>query len=199
MAEHHATEAEFYQLLGEVVVRWNACEAHLRDLIIWLSGGRSAITLALTAHMTAKALTDALPALTGSKSTEIREHLEHYAKAVDRLREYRNYYAHGIGQIGPSMLTGGEVAAWVSQVTGKLRVKVTYEHLSPTPLATLLADLKVYQEYGRRIQRACNPNFGGSVFGSLPLLGAWPNKPPLPDRLTKPIPILIGAPPPPES
>lgn len=194
MATHHASEADFYQCLGEIMVRWNGCEAHLRDLIIWLCGGQSAVSLALTAHMSAKALTDALPALTGTKDAEVREHLEHYTKAVDILRTHRNYYIHGIADVGPSMITGS-VAARVSQVTGRKRVKLTFDHLDTEPLLKLLADLRALQEYGRRIQMACVPNYGRGLLRPYKPLAAWPSKPPLPAELKRPSPILIGAPP----
>lgn len=195
MTTQSASEADFYQCLGEIMVRWNGCEAHLRDLIIWLCGGQSAVSLALTAHMSAKALTDALPALTGTKDAEVREHLEHYSKAVDILREHRNYYIHGIADVSPSMITGGAVAARVSQVTGRHRVKLTFDHLDAKPFLKLLTDLRVLQEYGRRIQMACVPNYGRGLLSPYKPLAAWPSKPPLPDRLKRPPPILIGAPP----
>jgi hypothetical protein len=198
MAADDATEADFHQALGEMVVHWNACEGRLREMVIWLAGGRSPATLALTAHMGAKALTDALPALTGEKSAEIREHFEWFAKGVDILREHRNYYAHGISFVSPGMVSPG-VAAWVSHVTGKLRVKITHDRIPLETLRALCVLMMIYSYYGLRLMELADPHRGMFGLGRRVLHGPSPSKPPLPDRLRKPPPILIGAPPPPGS
>ena len=198
MAAEDATEADFYQVLGEIVVHWNACEGRLREMVIWLAGGRSPATLALTAHMGAKALTDALPALTGEKSAQLREHLEWYSKGVDILREHRNYFVHGVGFVSLGMFSP-QTAAWVSHVTGKLRVKVTHERVELGQLLALRDQMLLFSVYGTRLMELAEPYRGAFGFGRRVAHGPWPSKPPLPDRLRKPPPILIGAPPQPES
>jgi hypothetical protein len=144
-------EAEIHQLIDEMIVQWNACEGRLRDMVIWLSGGRSVATLALTAHMTAKALTDALPALTGSKSAEVREHFEHYSKAVDILRDYRNYYVHGISLVSRSVINPDPLA-WVSQITGRMRVKIHHDLVGVDVLRPIRDDMMRFNNYGYAIQ-----------------------------------------------
>lgn len=198
MAADDATVADIHQVLGEIIVLWNDCEGRLREMVIWLSGGRSVANLALTAHMTAKALADALPALTGSKSEQIREHFEWFAKGVDILREHRNYYAHGVGFVSVGMVDPDTVA-WVSHVTGKLRVKITHERVPLAKLQALRDQMLRFSVYGVRLMELADPYRNAFGFNRKIVLGPWPSKPPLPDRLRKPPPALLGAPPPPES
>jgi len=198
MAADDATEAEFHQAIGEMVIRWNACEGHLRDIVVWLAGGRSVATLALTADLSAKAIIDTLPAITGAKSAEIREHCEWYAKGLDILRVHRNYYVHGISFIGVGMVSP-EVGAWVSHVSGRAKVKITHERVGLGSLRALCDQMLIYSVYGSQLMDRADPYRG--MFGSARrvLHGPWPNKPALPDTLRKPPPSLLGTPHQPES
>ena len=198
MAGYDAADLEFHQLIGQIVVTWNSCEGRLRQMVIWLAGGRSPSTLALTAHMTAKALSDALPAMSGSQPPEVRDHFEYYAKAIDILREHRNYYVHGISAVSVGMLEL-ETAAWVQTVTGKLRVKIHAERVGLAPLKALEEQLVRYSYYGLKVMEKADPYRGMIGFERRHVPATWPQKPPLPDRLRKPPPILLGAPPQPES
>jgi hypothetical protein len=199
MAGYDAADLEFHQLIGQIVVTWNACEGRLREMVIWLAGGRSPSNLALTAHMTAKALSEALPAMSGKQPAEVREHLEYYAKAVDILREHRNYYVHGITAISVSMIEP-DTSAWLQTVTGKQRVKIHSERVGLGPLKALEKQLVLFSYYGLRVLEKVDPYRGMFGFGARRHVPAtWPKKPPLPDRLRKPPPILLGAPPQPES
>ena len=77
-----------------MLLAWHSAESWMHGLLTWQLG-RGDKMQALTAHIGNVALTDALRTMAADFSTDvIRPHLIHAAEYLDRLREYRNYYAH---------------------------------------------------------------------------------------------------------
>lgn len=183
-------EEDFLQLIGEMIVSWNRCEGRVRDLIIWLSGGRSPATLALTAHLNAISLIQTLEALANGQEVEIGGHIDHFRECVDRLREYRNYYVHGISDVGPGWPISPQTGAWIYQVSGRRRVTIRSEIIDYTALHDLCIQLRLVADYGKRIHHMVDPSSGPMGFRArsfAPLI-----KPPLPPKLRKAEPILLG-------
>lgn len=198
MATDDDPRKAIYQALGELVMRWNACEGRLRDMVIWLSGGWTLANYSLTAHMTAKALADTVPALTVARGKELREHFNHFATGVDTLREHRNYYAHGISAPA-NVLLSPEPAGMLTSVVGKQRVKIHFDIVGVDQLAPVIAQLREYDDYGRSILRYADPTYARGFLTERTWPTSWPDKPPRPDALKKRPPTLLGAPPQPES
>lgn len=200
LKKFEADQRVYYQNIGEVIVSWNACEERLRDMVIWLAGGRTPANVALTAHMSGKALVETLPTLTTDLDPDVRHRFEHYARAVDMLREHRNYYAHGIELVGIGPLDEPnplEAQAYVKQTTSRNQLKFYYEKVELKDLVKLKTVLMSYQAFGFNLLARAFPGFRN--LGARQPNSPWPDTPPLPDRLKKRPPILLGALHPPKS
>lgn len=94
-------EDQLFALIGEVIVRWNACESKMQLLLYSICGGGDP-THVLVYSLGNVALTDALAAVSDTLEDELREHVLHARKLFSILREHRNYLVHTPVAIGLS-------------------------------------------------------------------------------------------------
>jgi hypothetical protein len=86
---------EFDGSVGDFVMTWNRTENMMRQLLLLLCG-YSQPTYVLTAELSALALVQAIEAIVTDTDHPLRDPILHATEFFDRLRVYRNYYAHGI-------------------------------------------------------------------------------------------------------
>lgn len=95
-AESLSPEDTVYHRLGELIVTWNQATAMQRHLL-WALSGKTHTTDILTAHMGEVSLCDALRTLNNEYQKDpMRRYIDSFVVAMGKMREIRNYYAHGI-------------------------------------------------------------------------------------------------------
>jgi len=187
--ELNAGRARFFCRLGQILVTWNRCEVWARNMVQMLAGGNMRIWV-LTVEINAVSLCDALNTLTNDFAPEpVRPHLDHFRRYFDTMRVYRNYYAHGIinvGTFGDGSPPPGILQAFTAK-GGALRVSDELVQLDR--LSWILAECERLDEYGVKV---------------IGLLGSYEptpdfreqaerlEKPPLPAGLSKPREGLIS-------
>jgi hypothetical protein len=169
--------------LGEVVIEWNQTEGRARRMLSKLIQPPSDANYILLAHMGNTTLTDAIKAYSELQSAEMKDLLAHYCNYFDRLREYRNFYVHGImratQRIDHETRTGTPIGE-ISQVTARGRLSVSTAEATLDDLGRML---------GWMLQLS---PFDTSLFWDITqtrpqyaLPRRAPSKPPLPDKLQK--------------
>jgi len=117
--------AEMMAAVGEMLVTWNGLETQVRNLLVLIVSApeehlmrAAGDTNVKKARRRAELLTTTLKAVElGLKlrafsvvCTPLQaEHIKHLADLFDRLREYRNFYVHGMRAPGASVATDGSV------------------------------------------------------------------------------------------
>ncbi len=188
---------EFLAQMGEMLAEWNELEQHLFDLLVILSGSILAGTI-LAANLQTDSLLKTLK-LVASEYDALRQRIDktlrhkakqkklivkmhgravprvhHLSDYVDRLREYRNYYVHGLRVENKGF--------YVFTRSARSRLAAHYESLSVGKIKWLRRRIKIANGYARKIYRSTLDNEN-------PLLSkppSWPRKPPLPDKIQKP-------------
>jgi hypothetical protein len=126
----------------------------------------------------------------------LRAHLLHSAKLVDQLREYRNYYIHYAANIERKDSGVGVRLELTSFVT-KNSIKLYQEYIGYSNLEEMARQMAKASGYLGEVNRLVQEWIGHPEYRHPTPLVALLEKPPLPDRLTKPLaPPTIGPLPP---
>ncbi len=175
--------------LGEIAVKWNYVEGHIRLLLSLLASDGVLDPLAdrhkhdiLTAQLGNVALIEAVRTLNNEFiKGEMHDHVDHAMTFFDTMREYRNYYVHSIVLLG---FTKEGPIGLSQQITARNWLYLHQETITLEPVKAFLTDLERLNDYLVSIEMAiCFPD--GKVplpFRSAPLR----EKPGLPGRLMKP-------------
>jgi hypothetical protein len=87
--------------IGRLVITWNGIERELSDLLEILAGLNDEVR-AITAHMGSVSICNALQTIANEfLPDDGRDHVLHAVAVFETLREYRNYYVHGIIGLPP--------------------------------------------------------------------------------------------------
>jgi hypothetical protein len=213
MPKKRARPEQIFRNVGRLVVAWNDLELHVRRVLFALTDTHEHFVsvAVLTADMQADALLKALKAvakehdtfhtkfnlflgtLTENTNREpgqielISEHVEHLYKCADRLRLYRNYYAHGItSPVGKESYTLGKLTARGGLLVYDSPIKI---HEIIRTIAAISRTIR----YARGLERRLNHRVSGK--GKQP---PWPAKIPIPAEhkkrsnspLTNQLPVL---------
>lgn len=182
------TKEDFLGVLGILVVEWNHAESLLNTLLSFLSGGGTRVAI-LTAHMNTVAVCQALRTLANEKlaDDDVAPHVLHYTDYFDRLREYRNYYIHGIKAVG---FSEGEAVGIAETVTARERWTLHQLTLSVHDLRQSVELIIDLVRYGSKIMS----HLMWTHNNSLPIPEqhrSLSEKPPLPEKLQKPRLFLL--------
>lgn len=178
--------ARVASLLGGILIGWNQIEAQTRGLITAFLKD-SPESRIMTAHMGTTTLFDTLNTLGNEfRDADYRDHLKHFRDFAERLRSYRNFYAHGIHVFLAT--DEGEAGGYAAQETAKGRLASAEALVTTTELRETLIQIDRLTAYGSallfhsgsenwlKMHRYRHPG------EPLPPL---PDKPALPDRLLK--------------
>ena len=179
MVRHVGSEKEenlLFTQIGELVVRWNACEDAMRLLLYRLSGGGNRIE-AIVWSLPNIQLSDSIRAISFDiDDAKTAYHLRHAEQLFTLLRSYRNYLVHGPISLASSH---GKPIAFVQEVTSKggkltLHQKIVRE----TDVQSVVAQLYDLQDYLSQLI--------GALYGvpNAPDLSSL-EKPPLPEGLKR--------------
>jgi hypothetical protein len=189
-------ETAYYAELGALVASWNQAENSLREMLVALCGARAEIWI-LTAELGSVSLQSALrSAATDIAAPALSPYIEHCVLWFDTLREYRNYYIHGINDVGPHTEQG--FVGVSSHTSAKTRLVIHQEFITKMKLARLRRDITAFLSFSSEVlshvvEPSLTASSGGTPFPPLPEM------PPLPDRLQKPRQYLTNDPLPPAS
>lgn len=176
------SKSDFLAAFGEVIMEWNQAEARARRFLFELIGGHDASSYILLAHLGNVSLTDAISAYKEIRSPELVEHIGHYCTYFDRLREYRNYYVHGLMLVSPDWSTGvPNFCGEIEQITAKGRLAQTDDKVTAEDLKQLKNWMIELATYDFVVRAEFNPQ--SRPAGLIPLTPQ--RKPLLPDRLQK--------------
>lgn len=219
---HHKAIAQSRDMLadlGQMVVSWNGLEDQVRSVLTLLASNGEEVLLRqaaragevksarnrariLTTHLGNVTLTDAIRAYSKANSPELAEHLNHLCLLFDRLREHRNFYAHGSRGPGTNISQDGriETSALATQVSAKGSLSISSVRFGKGELEQFIKHMGSANRYIDSITHALlNPDMPPERHPSwctpLPTL----QKPRIPDRLLKSRQYLIGEAPPPQS
>uniref|UniRef100_UPI0035CCA6D0 hypothetical protein n=1 Tax=uncultured Sphingomonas sp. TaxID=158754 RepID=UPI0035CCA6D0 len=171
---------------------WNSVESWMHGLLSWQLG-RGDKMQALTAHMGNVALTDIIRTIAADFSTDIiRPHLIHAAEYFDRLRAYRNYYAHSSLLMWPE---NSEARAYLHQATAKGRFALHQTFIRIGDVERLIQHCQTLHEYASALVTIDEQGIVHPPMQQPSLL----QKPLLPDNLQKPRLLPRQPKPPPQS
>lgn len=125
-------EPPFFEALGEMIVYWNRLDNAMRGFLLGLYDAQSFQEIiranAIIVELGNVGLAQAVKTLANEiLSGEVRDHTLHAVKYFERLREYRNYYAHSIASIIPAKSGPHGFAA---QTTAKGKYKWSRDPIS---------------------------------------------------------------------
>jgi len=185
---------QLHAAVGEMVLAWNGAEMTLtfilNTLCRELSGPPSADSMfipgILTAHMGNVALANALRTISAEFAEPVlQEHLNHFIEITDRIREYRNYYVHGISDLSVSETDG--VVGHLQSDQARGRIVRNLEFVTIPKLRKTTENCLVAKQYGTRILNHIFTRKEHISLNPVPLPPLTSqDKPPLPDRLLKP-------------
>jgi hypothetical protein len=178
----------FFATLGEVVVEWNRAEEILKMILVALCGANPK-TWILTAELGNVGLENAVKSATADLAPdEFKDHIDHTVKWFSRLREFRNYYIHGVQRV---TMGDGENIGLIGQVSAKTALTWHQEALSLNRLQELLAKIREFIAFASTVELHLDVTIKkeSRVLLQLPPL---PQMPPLPDILVKPHRYLQG-------
>lgn len=178
--------------LGEFMIAWNQAENTLRYLLLTMwSNERSAHVM--IAELGAVGLDQAIRAISEKYNDDVKEAVRYILTVYERLRAFRNYYAHGVTGF---VFTEGRLNGYVYAISGKEQLVVAKDFISIDDLARLKRDTVSMSQDAERVIDTINPQPGSQAQPPLPSRG----KSPLPDALAKSRTILpLGQRPPPAS
>lgn len=99
-ASYSQSETDFKAALGDFVVAWNSLEWTARYLLERLCGLESYAGQIVTAKIEGTQLAKALSAVAELQDSLCQDHIRHFSKGFDKIRETRNYLVHSIKLIG---------------------------------------------------------------------------------------------------
>ncbi len=186
MALHSISEeyADVLAQVGILVVYWNRVEEAARLLVRHFNRGDRDRSDILTAHMGTNSLCDALRTLSSAycKSHE-QEHIRHYIKLLERVREYRNYYIHGL-------LGYEEGMGQIQTLSARSNLILHAESVDAEDIENIAIRCLEVSRYGINLyERLRQRESARKQKKRLPPL---PDKPPLPNKLRKPQRALLG-------
>jgi hypothetical protein len=187
----------FCAKLGNMLVAWNRAEYCARQLLNWQCDGP--FVLVLTAEMGSVAIRDTIFAIaTHTHDLDLASHLDHFANYFDILREYRNYYAHGVTMIAPPM--GPNPSRGIAhQLSARQGLKLDHDPISFEQLDFVINHAMTLASYGYAIPDAFRRRGDDGIAAAQKVFASWPEKPPQPPKLRKNRAVLGRLPPPPES
>ncbi len=181
-ADPKRSEAEIYTALGEMLVKWNHVESLMRFLVVWMYGLGDKGDI-LTVHMGNTTLADALTTLTTEFGDEtLKPHILHFVAYVDRVRAYRNYYAHGIAIVG--FIDTGEPVGALQQMQARGQLILSQEQITVAKIQAVTEMCQVASRYGSAISAHVMRDQDFQIPQTLLL--SLQDKPQLPAQLTKP-------------
>jgi hypothetical protein len=176
-------ERAYFATFGTAVMSWNRAEGAMRQLLAGLCGGNTIEAnmraQIVTAELGSAGLTYALGSFAENLlPPEAAERVAHAVKYYNVLREYRNYYVHGL----TSVVTGTQVALGaIITMTAKGKL-IEHKDFIPVDKLTWLDTESVHlKEFTVAITR--HLFWSGPAFGSP--LSPLPHMQPVPDRLEK--------------
>ncbi len=165
-----------------MLVKWNHVESLMRFLVVWLYGLGDKGDI-LTAHMGNTTLADALTTLTTEFGDEtLKPHILHFVAYVDRVRAYRNYYAHGITIVG--FIDTGEPVGALQQMQARGQLTLSQEQITVAKIQAVTEMCQVASRYGSAISAHIMRDQDFPIPQTLRL--SLQDKPQLPAQLTKP-------------
>jgi hypothetical protein len=177
------SDTRIFASLGEVVVKWNRAENSLRQIAVGACKPSPEIWI-LTAELGGVSLESALKSLARDVlPSSLAAHVIDVVEWFSRLREYRNYYVHGIYEVRAN--ESGEKIGFISQTTAKNGIVLHVETISEREILTLSQKIDEFIGYASDVEFHVSAHpltefSGGTPFPPLP------QKPQLPDRLQKP-------------
>jgi hypothetical protein len=181
------TPTESYLIsLGRLVLQYNEAETRLRRLLVSAFEPISPRDVMLAQIMTVElgnvGLTQALQSYANDLAPlTIREHILHAGTYFDRIREYRNFYVHGVTSV---MGRQENPIGLFHTRTAKGSLKDHKGFVSKADLDQLTAHCETAGAFTNAVSNRLS-FVRGDWFGDLPE-PPLPDKPPLPDRLQKP-------------
>ncbi|MET3892063.1 hypothetical protein ABIE41_003139 [Bosea sp. OAE506] len=184
---------DFLTDLAYVLVRWNNYEAMLSLILYSIIGGGPKADV-LISEMGSTAMINAINTYAADfTDPPLSDHLLHSTKYFERMREYRNYYIHGIKHIGGngSLEAGGHIQT----NSAKSRFVMHEQLVAPAEIVGFAEKIEIGRAHADQIIShlwGLQPGEAGvKPLGSL-------EKPSLPKRLEKPRQFLERSAPPPE-
>src|SRR5678816_3029870 len=104
--QHKPEVSRFSVAFTHFVITWNQLEDQARELLISTAHDEPITLRAVVVNLNTLPLQDGLKTIAHVLSTRressalLGEHLQHFVTAMDRLREYRNFYVHSIRGMG---------------------------------------------------------------------------------------------------
>jgi hypothetical protein len=199
MPKSRAQSERIFRHVGRLVITWNDLELQFRRVLFaFTETHEDFVNVAtLTADMQADALFKATKAIakeqeafrtrlnqflhaiaekTGHPRLHYElpsEHVDHLCRCADRLRLYRNYYAHGItSPFGPASYTLSGITARVGLQTHDSPIKIR-------ELSRTIAAINRTMRYAQKLERCISQYRNGEGTPS------WPKKIPIVPELKK--------------
>lgn len=181
MTKTHPPEGqeEFLAELGTLVMLWNRLEEFARLLIRLVYYEHPDKSDILTAHMGTTSLCNTLRTLSSEFATpESHDRIMHYVTYLEIIREYRNYYVHGI-------LGYEEGGGYLQATSARSRYTLHHETITIEHLRTATRRCWRLHEYGGALFEYLEDRLRAKRKKKTLQL-QLPDKPPLPERLQKP-------------
>jgi hypothetical protein len=174
--------------LGQIAVEWNNVDALMRLLFSFFIGGGDKTDI-VTAHLNSPVFINMMKTFTTEYAPkDVQGHFAHLYEFYDRMREYRNYYIHGIINIA---YQEDRPIGFAQSHSAKGRLVLHQESIDLTKLQKCLDRLNSLRGFLNRFLDEFL--WGGNkthLIGYQPLSSI--EMPPLPDKLQKPRLFLLG-------
>ncbi|MEQ9448485.1 MAG: hypothetical protein RLN70_06180 [Rhodospirillaceae bacterium] len=168
--------------IGRLTFHWNNAETAVASLVQFLVQNSEKVRI-LTTHMSNMALTDALKTLAEAcLEGDEKEHVLFVDKIFNRYREYRNFYIHGFKLVG--VTARGVPTARLVSTSARSKFVAHNLDFKESDILAIVAGCAEMTEYLRKLSHYGAYKWHPERSTALP--PTLPEKPPLPDRLTKP-------------
>lgn len=173
MRKNRSQSDSIFRCVGRMVIAWNDLELQIRRVLFAITDTHEHFlsVATLTADMQAEALFKALKSVakehdrfhakfnrflvvisekTGRTPTQIgpiSEHIENLYTCADRLRLYRNYYAHGITS------PAGKITYTLGSMTARKGLSLHDHPIKLRDITKTTAAITQTVKYGRRIEQ----------------------------------------------
>lgn len=141
-------QAEFLFAFGHFIILWNHVELVARDILVWLTGGNVAAQI-LSQQTGNASLTDSIR-VSSAWHPDAAAHLVHFAKLMDTVRPYRNYYVHNLIGVLPEAETK-EMIGVVMSLNVKGKYALYEKALRVAELDEISSFTDETREYGLKI------------------------------------------------
>lgn len=172
----------FYAALGEMIVRWNQAESEMKALLLNLVGLDTKAAWILVTELGSVSLEQALKSVAQDLAPpHLQSHIRGLVDWFSRLREYRNYYAHGI----QTQVVGGGQGI-LAQVTAKNGLIYHGGTVSSNELEAITLKIIDFTAFAKHVGHHAFAAIHSSEDPDSPPPRSLEEMPPLPDRLQKP-------------